>query len=41
MRAFAGIYQGLLVQMRGRGFDVFSERPRLTAIGKVRAVKAL
>ncbi|HXV32815.1 MAG TPA: phytoene/squalene synthase family protein [Gaiellaceae bacterium] len=41
VRAFAGIYRGLLVQMRGRGYDVFSERPRLSAVGKVRAVAAL
>jgi 15-cis-phytoene synthase len=41
VRAFAGIYHGLLVQMRERGYDVFSERPRLSAIGKVRAVSGL
>lgn len=41
VRAFAGIYRGLLVQMRTRDFDVFSERPRLSAVGKVRAVAAL
>jgi 15-cis-phytoene synthase len=41
VRAFAGIYRGLLVQMRARSFDVFSERPRLSAVGKVRAVAAL
>jgi phytoene synthase len=41
VRAFAGIYRGLLVQMRARGFDVFSRRPRLTAVGKVRSVAAL
>ena len=41
VRAFAGIYGGLLVQMRGRGYDVFSRRPRLSALGKVRAVAAL
>jgi phytoene synthase len=41
VRAFAGIYRGLLVQMRGRGYDVFSRRPRLSAVGKVRAVAAL
>ena len=41
VRAFAGIYAGLLVQMRGRGYDVFSQRPRLSAVGKVRAVAAL
>jgi 15-cis-phytoene synthase len=41
VRAFAGIYRGLLVQMRERGFDVFSQRPHLSAVGKVRAVAAL
>jgi phytoene synthase len=41
VRAFAGIYRGLLLQMRARGFDVFSERPHLSAVGKVRAVAAL
>jgi phytoene synthase len=41
VRVFAGIYRGLLVQMRARGFDVFSERPRLSAVGKLRAVAAL
>jgi 15-cis-phytoene synthase len=41
VRAFAGIYGGLLEQMRARDFDVFSERPRLSAAGKVRAVAAL
>lgn len=41
VRTFAGIYRGLLGQMRGRGFDVFSRRPHLSAVGKVRAVAAL
>jgi phytoene synthase len=41
VRAFAGIYRGLLVQMRARGYDVFSERPHLSVLGKVRAVAAL
>jgi phytoene synthase len=41
VRAFAGIYRGLLVQMRGRGYDVFTRRPQLSAVGKVRAVAAL
>jgi phytoene synthase len=41
VRAFAGIYRGLLVQMRGCGYDVFTSRPRLSAVGKVRAVAAL
>jgi phytoene synthase len=41
VRSFAGVYRGLLVQMRERGYDVFSERPRLSPVGKVRAVAAL
>jgi phytoene synthase len=41
VRTFAGIYRGLLVQMRGRGYDVFSSRPQLSAVGKLRAVAAL
>jgi phytoene synthase len=41
VRAFAGIYRGLLVQMRSRGYDVFSRRPQLSTVGKLRAVAAL
>jgi phytoene synthase len=41
VRSFAGIYRGLLEQMRERDFDVFSERPHLSAVGKMRAVAAL
>jgi phytoene synthase len=41
VRAFAGIYRGLLEQIRARGYDVFSERPRLSPLGKLRAVAAL
>jgi 15-cis-phytoene synthase len=41
VRAFAGIYHGLLVQMRAREYDVFVARPALTTFGKVRAVAAL
>jgi 15-cis-phytoene synthase len=41
VRAFAGIYRGLLVQMRGRRYDVFSQRPQLSAVSKLRAVAAL
>jgi phytoene synthase len=41
VRAFAGVYRGLLLQMRERGYDVFSQRPHLSAVGKVRAVAAL
>lgn len=41
VRAFAGIYRGLLDQMRERGYDVFSSRPSLSTAGKVKAVAAL
>jgi phytoene synthase len=41
VRTFAGVYAGLLAQMRSNGFDVFSARPRLSAPAKVRAVAAL
>ncbi len=41
VRTFAGVYHGLLTQMRARGYDVFSRRPSLGAAGKVRAVAAL
>jgi phytoene synthase len=41
VRTFAGIYRGLLVQMRERSYDVFSRRPALSAAGKLRAVAAL
>ncbi len=41
VRSFAGIYRGLLLQMRSRGYDVFSEPPRLSAVEKMKAVAAL
>jgi 15-cis-phytoene synthase len=41
VRAFAGIYRGLLEQMRERDWDVFSVRPHLSPAAKVRAVAAL
>jgi len=41
VRTFAGIYRGLLVQMRERGYDVFSTRPQLSPMEKVRAVATL
>jgi 15-cis-phytoene synthase len=41
VRTFAGIYRGLLVQMRERDYDVFAARPHLSAVGKLRAVAAL
>jgi len=41
VRSFAGIYQGLLAQMGSRGYDVFSERPHLSALEKMKSVAAL
>jgi phytoene synthase len=41
VRTFAGIYRGLLEQMQARRFDVFSERPHLSPVEKVKAVVAL
>ena len=41
VRSFAGIYRGLLEQMRRRDFDVFSERPHLSAVEKLKAVASL
>ena len=41
VRSFAGIYRGLLDQMRARDYDVFRERPHLSAAAKVRAVATL
>ena len=41
VRAFAGVYRGLLTQMRAQGYDVFRARPALSAVEKVRAVAAL
>jgi 15-cis-phytoene synthase len=41
VRSFAGIYRGLLEQMRARDYDVFRERPHLSAVGKVKAVATL
>jgi 15-cis-phytoene synthase len=41
VRTFAGIYRGLLAQMRARGYDVFSEAPHLSTVEKMRAVVAL
>jgi 15-cis-phytoene synthase len=38
VHAFSGIYGGLLEQMRRRGFDVFSERPRLSPFEKLKVV---
>ena len=41
VRTFAGVYRGLLVQMRERHYDVFTARPQLSRVEKVRAVAAL
>jgi len=41
VRSFAGIYRGLLTQMRARRYDVFSQPPHLSAVEKMRAVVAL
>jgi phytoene synthase len=41
VRSFAGIYRGLLDQMRSRDYDVFSRRPSLSAAGKVKAMASL
>jgi phytoene synthase len=41
VRTFAGIYRGLLEQMRERSWDVFSVRPHLSPAAKLRAVAAL
>lgn len=41
VRTFAGVYRGLLVQMRERNYDVFTARPQLSGVEKVRAVAAL
>jgi 15-cis-phytoene synthase len=41
VRTFAGIYRGLLMQMRARDFDVFTERPHLSPLEKMKAVAAL
>jgi phytoene synthase len=41
VRSFAGIYRGLLRQMRAQDYDVFRERPQLSAFAKARSVAAL
>ncbi len=41
VRAFAGIYRGLLVQMGARDYDVFRGRASLSPVAKVRAVATL
>jgi phytoene synthase len=39
VRAFAGIYHGLLLRMREREYDVFSERVSLSPVEKLRAAR--
>ncbi len=41
VRTFAGVYQGLLDEMRATGFDVFAARPSLSTAAKLRAVVSL
>jgi 15-cis-phytoene synthase len=41
VRSFAGIYAGLLDQMRARRYDVFSARPELSTLEKMKSVVAL
>jgi phytoene synthase len=41
VRSFAGVYRGLLRKMEAREYDVFRERPRLSALAKARSVTAL
>jgi 15-cis-phytoene synthase len=41
VRSFAGVYRGLLEQMRASGYDVFDRPPRLSTLAKAKAVVAL
>jgi phytoene synthase len=41
VRAFAGVYRGLLAEMRASGYDVLERRPRLSALEKAKAVATL
>ena len=41
VRSFAGVYAGLLRQMRASGYDVFAHRPSLSGPAKLRAVVGL
>jgi phytoene/squalene synthetase len=41
VRAFAGVYRGLLDRMRDGGYEVFDRRPSLTAFEKAKAVATL
>jgi phytoene synthase len=41
VRSFAGVYRGLLSQMRASGYDVFAHRPSLSGLAKLRAVVGL
>jgi len=38
VRTLAGIYAGVLDEIERRRYDVFSERPRLSALGKLRVI---
>lgn len=38
VRTLAGIYAGVLTEMERREYDVFSGRPRLSALGKLRVI---
>jgi 15-cis-phytoene synthase len=38
VRTLTGIYAGLLEEMERRDYDVFSARPRLSALGKLRVI---
>ena len=40
VRTLAGIYEGLLGEIERRQYDVFSARPRLSALGKLRVIGA-
>jgi 15-cis-phytoene synthase len=41
VRAFAGVYRGLLSQMRSSGYEVFASRPTLSGPAKLRAIVGL
>ncbi len=40
VRTLAGIYEGLLAEIERRHYDVFSARPRLSTLGKLRVIGA-
>jgi phytoene synthase len=41
VRSFAGVYRGLLSQMRSSGYEVFTRRPSLSGFAKLRAIVGL